>query len=93
MPTSFDFSIYADASVALITPLTSQANTWVTTYLRDSVSYRYGDSIPCELRYIREICIGIIRGGLTITKDNMRMLINEDGELVLTKISDTLVSA
>lgn len=77
-----DFTVTADASLAIITPNTDQAKDWWEENVADD-AIRYGDGYAVEINYIRTICEGILMEGMTIEKDGMNMTLDEEQELVL----------
>jgi hypothetical protein len=85
-----DIRIYADQSIALITPVTPKGRDWCDDEIFDAKPgrNRVGQSIPCELRYIQEICSGMLTDGLVLEKDGMRMFEGSDGTLLLKPFAD-----
>lgn len=76
-----DFTVTADSSIAIITPNSDQAKAWWEEYVAED-AIQFGGGYGVELRYIRDICTGIIMEGMTIEKDGMNMALKDD-ELVL----------
>lgn len=80
-----DFEAYQDISIVILTPLTEEAKKWVEEFLPDDKLY-LGRGIAIEPRYIENVCYAIITDGLTIKKDNMNMILSEEGELCLVLV-------
>ena len=81
-PVIFDFSIWGGGSVYILAPQTDAANKWVDAHLPEHL-LTLGDGIAVEPRYIQDISLGILQGGLSIEKDCKKMIIDKDGECAL----------
>jgi hypothetical protein len=72
----FDFSIY-HSGIVVVTPQTQEARDWCGENLQEGSD---GSPVNCERNYAEDICRGILRDGLTIEKDGMRMVLEPDGD-------------
>ena len=79
---TFDFMVFADQSIAVVTPNNAWADDWLSKHTSAEQS-QLGRGIAVELRYIRDLCNGILDAGFTITKDGCLMVRRRDGELIL----------
>lgn len=81
--TIFDFRVIGEGSVYLLLPMTDAANNWCDDHLPEDAPMM-ATSYAIEHRYIQDISAGILRDGMTITKDGMAMQVSKyTGELVL----------
>ncbi|MFI5386433.1 MAG: hypothetical protein ACHQ50_09965 [Fimbriimonadales bacterium] len=79
---NYDFEVYADQSVGLATPMNERARRWFLEWTGGEL-VAYGNGYAVELRYVQELCHGMLDAGFTVTKDGMSMLRGADGDLVL----------
>lgn len=77
-----DFSIYADRSIALATPQNERARHWFLEFTGGEL-VEYNGGFAVELRYIQDLCGGMLDNGFTVEKDGMSMVRSVEGELVL----------
>lgn len=76
----YDFSVYEDG-ICLLTPITEEAQRWAEIHIEEAPP-TWGSAIAIEINYVRKICSGILKAGLTITKDGKEMK-ELDGDLIL----------
>ena len=80
----------ADISVTgqgiyMVTPLSDNGSEWLDEHVGGDTTW-LGDSLAVESGYVQGLCYGMIKAGLTVVKDAMRMAISDaDGSLELVK--------
>lgn len=82
---SHDFNVYSDESVGLVTPQSDKARRWFHEFTGGEL-VQYGNGYAVELRYIQDLCHGMLDAGFTVEKDGMSMFRSADGDLVLEAI-------
>ncbi|MEQ1726766.1 MAG: hypothetical protein ABL982_00180 [Vicinamibacterales bacterium] len=63
-----DFSVARDFSLALLRPLTGDAQGWLQQHVAADATY-FGDALVVEHRYLLDLLDGISGDGLTFTQE------------------------
>ena len=73
----FDFEIYIEGSISLLTPLSDAARDWTDENIGDDAQW-HGHGFAVERRFIEDVLVGIIiHGGMTVGDCSGREIILE----------------